>query len=290
MCGSLKDMSVNVAALRKHASEVGVLAEHLLNLPAIVKISTEHERSQVGNLIHEAMAGVTEEPAPAADPEAEVLDEGATPPTQTLRELLAQTLNKQWFEDVGGHLSTTWTKEERGKIRKNIRTYLHQNGVTRQEDMCEGRFAERAYVQKTVDTWAQIGGTLLESAITMDDEGAYDFGESGERRDEMMEAMKVAVQTVIPQMWLAVYEKARHSVIPPHDVMINITSQPQSGYFGRSNACLRSDFPPSQPPFPSVALDRTDAGDRSNQRRSRRRRAPATAEHITSRVACGQVG
>ena len=66
-------------------------------------------------------------------------------------------------------------------------------------------------MEKFATSLAQMGGTLLESCITVDPDGAYELGESA----DMLPAMKAAVETVVPTMWLAAFDKVRHNPIYP---------------------------------------------------------------------------
>ena len=201
VCGSLKLKTVK--DLKKNASTVGTLAELVLDNRAFKTSHTEDERKQVATLIAEAvdkLSGTT-----PLEAEADIVDEPATRAKPTLQDMLHQYLASKWFKELGPEKSN-WKQATRDAVRDNVRKYLEQScGVTSTTDMYTGHYADRGDVEKYLDLLKTNGPTLVDCTIQLASDGEFDL------RKKVVEAMKEAVVTVVPGLWLHVFDEVRHN-------------------------------------------------------------------------------
>ena len=201
VCGSLKLKTAK--DLKKDASTVGTLAELVLNNRAFKTSHTEDERKQVATLIAEAVDKLNG-PSPV-EAEAEVVDEPATRAKPTLKDMLHQYLDSKWFKALGLE-KTSWKQKARDAVRENVRKYLEQStGVTSTTDMYTGHYADRDRVENFLGVLKTNGPALVDSTIRLAREGEFDV------RKKVVEAMKEAVVTVVPGLWLHVFDQVRHN-------------------------------------------------------------------------------
>jgi hypothetical protein len=126
VCGSLKCETVK--DLKKAKTTVGALAEVVLKNPTFKKSYSDDERKQVATLISQAVDKLNET-ASTVEAEADFVDEPATGAKPTLKALLHQHLDAEWFKRLDG--KTRWRKSSRNAVRENVCKYLEQStGVT----------------------------------------------------------------------------------------------------------------------------------------------------------------
>jgi len=200
VCGSLKCEDVN--DLKEHATTVGTLAAVVLKNPTFKKSYSDDERKQVATLISQAVDTFNE--TSTVEAEADFVDEPATGAKPTLKALLHQHLNAKWFKRVDD--TTRWRQSSRKAVRENVCKYLEQStGVTSTKDMYTGEYANRADVETLLDMLKTNGRTLVDSTIELARGGEFDV------KEHVLEAMKKAVETVVPVLWLAIFDEVCHN-------------------------------------------------------------------------------
>ena len=200
MCGSLNILTVE--DLKNQVTTVGALAEIVLQNPKFKTSYSADERKQVATLIANAVDKFNETSRVEAAPE--IVNEAATQANPTLQALLHKKLNGEWFKQLG--LQSRWKKDARNAVRANVLKYLDQStGVTSTTDMHNGQYTHRADVEAYMDLLQTSGRTLVDCTIGLARAGEFD------KRKEVLEAMKEAVVTVVPDLWLDVYNKVRHN-------------------------------------------------------------------------------
>jgi hypothetical protein len=91
-------------------------------------------------------------------------------------------------------------------VRENVCKYLEQStGVTSTKDMYTGEYANRADVETLLDMLKTNGRTLVDSTIELARGGEFDV------KKHVLEAMKEAVETVVPVLWLAIFDEVCHN-------------------------------------------------------------------------------
>ncbi len=204
MCGSLNILTVE--DLKNQVSTVGALAEIVLQNPKFKTSYSDDERKQVATLIATAVDKFNEKVNETSRVEAapEIVDEAATQAKPTLQALLHKKLNAEWFKQLG--LETTWKQDARKAARENVLKYLDQStGVTSTTDMHNGQYTHRANVEAYLGLLQTSGRTLVDCTIGLAPAGEFD------KRKNVLEAMKEAVVTVVPDLWRDVYNEVRHN-------------------------------------------------------------------------------
>jgi hypothetical protein len=204
VCGSLTILTVK--DLKNQVTTVGALAEIVLQNAKFKTSYSDDERKQVATLIANAVdkfnVKVNETSRVEAAPE--IGDEAATQAKPTLQALLHQKLNAEWFKQLP--LQSRWKKDARNAARENVLKYLDQStGVTSTTDMHNGQYTRRADVEAYLDLLQTSGRTLVDCTIGLAPAGEFD------ERKEVLEAMKKAVVTVVPDLWRDVYNEVRHN-------------------------------------------------------------------------------
>lgn len=200
VCGSLKCETVK--DLKKDKTTVGALAEVVLKNPMFKKSYSDDERKQVATLISQAVDKLNE--TSTVEAETDFVDEPATGAKPTLKALLHQHLNAEWFKRVDD--TTRWKQSSRNAVRENVCKYLEQStGVTSTKDMYTGDYANRADVETLLDMLKTNGRTLVDSTIELARGGEFDV------KKHVLEAMKEAVETVVPVLWLAIFDEVCHN-------------------------------------------------------------------------------
>ena len=205
MCGSLNILTVK--DLKNQVTTVGALAEIVLQNPKFKTSYSDDERKQVATLIANAVEKFNEKVNETSGVEAapEIFcDEAATQAKPTLQALLHQRLNAEWFKQLG--LQSRWKTDARNAARENVLKFLDQSsGVTSTTDMHNGQYTHRAHVEAHLGLLQTSGRTLVDCTIGLAREGEFD------KRKAVLEAMKEAVVTVVPDLWRDVYNEVRHN-------------------------------------------------------------------------------
>ena len=200
VCGSLKCETVK--DLKKDKTTVGALAEVVLKNPTFKKSYSDDERKQVATLISQAVDKLNE--TSTVEAETDFVDEPATGAKPTLKALLHQHLNAEWFKRVDD--TTRWKQSSRNAVRENVCKYLEQStGVTSTTDMHNGQYTRRADVEAYLGLLQTSGRTLVDCTIGLARAGEFD------KRKNVLEAMKEAVVTVVPDLWRDDYNEVRHN-------------------------------------------------------------------------------
>ena len=131
--------------------------------------------------------------------------EDRVPSKHTLGVMLAEKLTEEFYTDL--KKGKLWEdRDERQKLRKNLRVMFRGFEVTTPEELHSGKYAERAAVE--LDT-----GMLRQNA-SMLTECYKDQFELGTDADAMCAAVTRAARNVLPQMWLEAYDAVRPCPTP----------------------------------------------------------------------------
>jgi hypothetical protein len=204
VCGSLNILTVK--DLKNEVSTVGALAEIVLQNAKFKACYSDDERKQVAALIANAVDKFNEKVNETSRVEAapEIVDEAATQAKPTLEALLHKKLNLDWFKQLG--VATRWKQDARNAARANVLKFLDQStGVTSTRDMHNGQYTHRADVEAYLGLLRTSGRTLVDCTIALARAGEFD------KSKEVLQAMKEAVVTVVPDVWLDVYNEVRHN-------------------------------------------------------------------------------
>jgi len=204
VCGSLSILTVK--DLKNQVTTVGALAEIVLQNAKFKTSYSDDERKQVATLIANAVTKFNEKVNETSGVEAapEIVDEAATQAKPTLQALLHNKLNAEWFKQL--NLQSRWRKDARNAARENVLKFLVQStGVTSTTDMHNGQYTRRADVEAYLGLLQTSGRTLVDCTIGLAPAGEFD------KRNNVLEAMKEAVVTVVPDLWRDVYNEVRHN-------------------------------------------------------------------------------
>lgn len=194
-----------IADLARMAHQIGPIAKFVING---AKTTTRGDAYPPGELqavcdALDAALVALEAPSPAED-DAPTQSQEAP---QSLAGLITQHVDTKFLEALDG--DDLWKdKNEKKWLRSNVKEFL-AGEVSTIEDLYTGKYAERAAVEAVTKMFRQFGTALVGAKLTGQDD-AFNLGSNA---DAMRAAVAKAVETVIPQMWLNIYDKVLPTMV-----------------------------------------------------------------------------
>ena len=198
-CGS------TTADLAPIADQVGTMAKFMIMGTKTTKRGTPYPREELQAMcdaLDSALVALT-----ASSPAEDGAPTVSRVAPKSLAGLITATLDSKFFEELGDR--ALWAQRDQKQwLRSNVTEFLAGSEVATVEDLYTGKYAERAAVEGVTKMFQDLGAALVACKLDGEDD---DFN-LGSNAEAMRGAVAKAVATVIPQMWLDMYDK----VLPNH--------------------------------------------------------------------------